>query len=168
METRIQAVKVTKVLHNGHTFKSIWEFPPGVFLTNREVICQVLNEEIFLRYSYEAAHRVAQEFVQWSIWCNVYTNSITGVGSKIQQLIKEFSNLDRYTKTKRGTTFLQKKQRLWKKFCFFDIFRENDARRSHLENVYWLRRCEKDYAENNKSYKMHCCSWKTDNRQHTV
>ena len=29
---------------------------------------------------------------------------------------------------------------------FFDIFRENNAQRSHLENVYWFRLCGKDYA----------------------
>ena len=29
---------------------------------------------------------------------------------------------------------------------FFDILRENNAQRSHLENVYWLCMCEKDYA----------------------
>ena len=61
METRIQAVKVRKVLHSGHTFKNIREFPPGVLPTNREVICRVLNEEKLLQY--EAAHRVAEEFV---------------------------------------------------------------------------------------------------------
>ena len=47
METRIQAVKVTKVLHSGHTFKNIRKFPPGVLPTNREVICLVLNEKKF-------------------------------------------------------------------------------------------------------------------------
>ena len=29
---------------------------------------------------------------------------------------------------------------------FFDILREDNARRKHLENVYWLQMCEKDYA----------------------
>ena len=84
METRIQAVKVTKVLHSGHTFKNIREFPPGVLPTNREVICRVLNEEKLLQY--EAAHRVAEEFVSVVNWCNVYTRntiSINGVGSNI-------------------------------------------------------------------------------------
>ena len=62
METRIHAVKVTKVLHSGHTFKSIKEFLPGVLPTNREVICPVLNEEKFLQF--KAARTVAEEFVE--------------------------------------------------------------------------------------------------------
>ena len=62
MEARIHAIKVTKVLHSGHTFKSIKEFPPRLLPINREVICPVLNEEKFLQY--EAALTVAEEFVQ--------------------------------------------------------------------------------------------------------
>ena len=123
METRIEAVKMTKVLLSGHTFKSMKEFPPGVLPTNREVICRVLNEEKFLQY--EAAHTVAEKLVQLCICCNVYTISTARVGSKIQQLMKEFSNLDRYLKTKRGTTFLQKEATFMeKRESLFDIFCE--------------------------------------------
>ena len=119
MEARILDVKVTKVLHSGHTFKSIKEFPPGVSPRNREVICQVLNEEKILQY--EAAHTVAEEFVQLWIWCNVYTISTARVGSKLQQL-KEFRIFDRYPKTKRGATFLQKEATFMEKVESFFIF----------------------------------------------
>ena len=55
--------------------------------------------------------------------------------------------MDRYPKTTHGTTFLQKEATFMKKKeSFFDIFCENNAQRRHLENVYWLRMCEKDYA----------------------
>ena len=91
MVTRIQAVKVTEVLHSGHTFKSIKEFPRGVSLTNRKVICRVLNEEKFLQN--EADHTVAEEPAQLWIWCNLNSISTVRVESKIQQLMYEFSNL---------------------------------------------------------------------------
>ena len=105
METRNQAVKVTKILHCGHEFKSVQQFPPGFLPTTKQVICRVLNEVNFLKS--EAANTVAQELVQLWTWCNVYTISISSVVRKIQELIKEFSNLDRYPTAKRGTRFLK-------------------------------------------------------------
>ena len=106
MDTRNQAVKVTKILHIGHEFKSFQQFPTGFLPTTKQVICRVLNEVNFLKS--EAANTVAQELVQLWTGCNVYTISISSVVRKIQELIKEFSNLDRYPKAKPGTTFLKR------------------------------------------------------------
>ena len=61
--------------------------------------------------------------------------------------MKEFSNLDWYPKTKRGTIFLQKEATFVEKMeSLFDIFCEDKTERRHLENAYRLRMCKKDYA----------------------
>ena len=60
--------------------------------------------------------------------------------------MKEFSNLDRYPKTKCGTTFLQKKATFMKTESLYDIFCKDNTQRRHLENEYRLPMCEKDYA----------------------
>ena len=60
--------------------------------------------------------------------------------------MKEFTDLERYPKNKRGTTFLQKEATFMKMESFSDIFCEDNTQRIHLENVYKLRMCEKVYA----------------------
>ena len=104
---------MTKVLHSRLIFKSIKEFPPRVLHINIEVICRVLNKEKCLQYG--AVHTVAEELVQLWIWCNAHTISTARIGSQVQQLMKEFNNLDRYPKTKRGTAFLQKERTFMEK-----------------------------------------------------
>ena len=105
METRNKTIRVTKTLHIGHEFKSLRQFPPGCLPTTKQVISRVLNEDNFLKS--EAANTVAQELVQLWTWSNVYTISTSSVVRKVQELMKEFNNLDRYPKVKRGTTFFK-------------------------------------------------------------
>ena len=159
METRNQAVKVTKILHSGHEFKSLQQFPPGFLPTTKQVICRVLNEVNFLKS--EAANTVAQELVQLWTWCNVYTISISSVVRKIQELIKEFSTLDRYPKAKRGTTFLKKEAIFVEKLDhLFDIFCEDKRQRRILEAAHGLRMCSKDYEfyNNQKTTRISKCT----------
>ena len=159
METRNQAVKVTKILRSGHEFKSLQQFPPDFLPTTKQVICRVLNEANFLKS--EAANAVAQELVQLWTCCNVYTISISSVVRKIQELIKEFSNLDRYPKAKRGTTFLKREAIFEEKLDYlFDIFCEDKRQRRILEAAHCLRMCSKDYEfyNNQKTSRISKCT----------
>ena len=47
MDTKNQAVKVTKILYCVHKFKNMKHFPPGLLPTTEQVICRVLNEDSF-------------------------------------------------------------------------------------------------------------------------
>ena len=159
METRNQAVKVTKILHSGHEFKSLLQFPPGFLSTTKQMICRVLNEVNFLKS--EAANTVAQELVQLWTWCNAYTISISSVIRKIQESIKEFSNLDRYPNAKRGTTFLKREAIFVEKLDYlFDIFCEDKRQRRILEAAHGRRICSKDYEfyNNQKTTRISKCT----------
>ena len=144
METRNQTIKVTKTLHSGHEFKSWRQFPPGYLPTIKQVICRILNEDNFLKY--EVANIVAQELVQLWTWSNVYTISTSSVVRKIQELMKEFSNLDRYPRAKQGTTFFKKEASFVEKSDdLFDIFYEDRKQRRNLEVAHGHRMRSKDY-----------------------
>ena len=155
METRNQAVKVTKILRSGHEFKSLQQFPPRFLPTTKQVICRVLNEVNFLKS--DGVNTVAQELVQLWTWCNVYTISISSMVRKIQELIKEFSNLDRYPKAKRGTTFLKREAIFVEKLNYlFDILCQDKRQRRISEAAHGLRMCSKDYEfYKQKTFKMH-------------
>ena len=78
----------------------------GLLPTTKRMIYRVLNEDNFLKS--KAVNTVAQEIFQLWTWCNVCTISISCVVRKGQELLREFSNLDRYSRTNRGTTFFKK------------------------------------------------------------
>ena len=92
METGNQAVKVTQIVRSGHELKSLLQF--GFLPTTMQVMCRVVNEDNFLKS--KAANTVAQDLFQLWTWCNVYTISTSCVVSKVQELVRGFSNLDRY------------------------------------------------------------------------
>ena len=82
-------------------------------------------KENFLQQS--AAGVVAKELINIWIFCNVYpVNEIT-VKQKIFALMKTFSSIDRYSKKKRGKSFLQKEAEFMKDMDeLFNIFCSDD------------------------------------------
>ena len=70
------------------------------------MISRVLIEDNFLKS--KGANTVAQELFQLWTGCTVYTISSCRVVRKVQELVREFSNLDRCLKANRGTTFFKK------------------------------------------------------------
>ena len=64
---------------------------------------------------YESVHTVAEELVQLWIWCNVDTISTARVGSKTQQLMKEFNNLDRYPQNQTWYSISAKRSNVYEK-----------------------------------------------------
>ena len=123
---------LTKVLHSGHVFHSKEKLPSEKLPTKRGVIERVVNEENFLQQS--AAGVVAKELIIIWIFCNVYpVNEIT-VKQKIFTLMKTFSSIDRYSKKKRGKSFLQKEVEFMRDMDeLFDIFCSGDQQRRQLE-----------------------------------
>ena len=106
MVTRSTSIKLTEVLHSGHVFHSKEKLPSEKLPTKRDVIERVLNEKNFLQQS--AAGVVAKELINIWIFCNVYpVNEIT-VKQKMFALMKTFSSIYRYSKKKRGKSFLPK------------------------------------------------------------
>ena len=93
----------------------------GFLPKTKQVICGVLKEENFLKS--EAADTVAQEFFQLRTWCNICTVSTSCVVRKVQELVREFSNLDRYPRANRRTTFFMKEAGfMWKNWINCLIF----------------------------------------------
>ena len=138
MVPRSTSIKLTKVLHSGHAFHSKEKLPSKKLPTKRDGIERVLNEENFLQKS--AAGVVAKELINFWIFCNVYpVNEIT-VKQKIFALMKTFSSIDRYSKKKRGKSFLQKEAEFMREMDeLFDIFFSDDQQRRQLEKQYLLR-----------------------------
>jgi len=132
MVTRSTSIKLTKVLHSGYVFHSKEKLPSEKLPTKRGVIERVVNEENFLQQS--AAGVVAKELIIIWIFCNVYpVNEIT-VKQKIFTLMKTFSSIDRYSKKKRGKSFLQKEVEFMRDMDeLFDIFCSGDQQRRQLE-----------------------------------
>jgi len=144
MVTRSTSVKLTKVLHSGHVFRSKEKLPSEKLPTKRDVIERVLNEENFLQQS--AAGVVAKELINIWIFCNVYpVNEIT-VKQKIFALVKTFSPIDRYSKKKRGKSFLPKQAEFMRDMDeLFDISCSDNKQRSQLEKQHLLRMTDKDF-----------------------
>ena len=68
------------------------------------------------------------------------------MATKVQQLMKELSSLDRYSKAKGGATFIKKEPNFVEKMdTLFRIFCEDDKQRSYIEKEHLLRMCSKDY-----------------------
>lgn len=105
METRRSASN-TKVLHSGHSFTSIESFPPGILPTKRQVIERILHWKNFR--TEDAARAIAKELHDRWIWCNVYPLQMGTITKKIQAIVTLFSSLDRWSKKKRGDTFLDR------------------------------------------------------------
>jgi len=125
MVTRSTSIKLTKVLHSWHVFHSKEKLPSEKLQTKRDVIERVLNEENFLQQS--AAGVVAKEVINIWIFCNVCpVNEIT-VKQKIFALMKTFSSINRYSKKRRGKSFLQKEAEFMRDMDeYFDIFCSDD------------------------------------------
>ena len=105
MVKRSTSIELAKILHSGHVFHNE-KLPSEKLPTKRDEIERVLNDENFLQQS--AAGVVAKELINIWIFCNDYpVNEIT-VKQKNFALMKTFSSIDRYSKKKRGKSFLQK------------------------------------------------------------
>ena len=132
MVTRSTSIKLTKVLHSGHVFHSKEKLPSEKHPTKRDVIKRVLNEENFLQQS--AAGVVAKELINIWIFCNVYPVNEISVKQKIFALTKTFSSIDRYSKKKRGKSFLQKEAEFLRDMDqLFNIFCSDDQQRRQIE-----------------------------------
>jgi len=144
MVTRSTFIKLTKVLHSGHAFHSKEKLPSEKLPTKRDVIERVLNEENFLQQS--AARVVAKELINIWIFCNVYPVNAITVKQKMFALMKTFSSIDRYSKKKRGKSFLQKEAEFMRDMDeIFDIFCSDDQQRRQLEKQHLLRMTDKNF-----------------------
>jgi len=132
MVTRCSSIKLTKILHSGHVFHKE-KLPSEKLPAKRDVIERVLNEENFLQQS--AAGVVAKELINTWIFCNVYpVNEIT-VKQKNFALMKTFGSIDRYSKKKRGRSFLQKEAEFMRDMDeLYDIFSLTTSREDSLKN----------------------------------
>ena len=103
---RRRSSSTVKTLHSGHTFTSRSSFPPGVLPTKRQVIERILHLKNFR--TEKAANDIAKEIHDRWVWCNVYPIHQYTISKKVYSLVDSFSALDRWTKSRRGETFLQK------------------------------------------------------------
>lgn len=144
MATRRSAVN-TKVLHSGHTFTSSESFPPGILPTKRQVIERVLHFNYFK--TVEVANDIAKELHERWIWCNVYPLHQLTISKRIQILVSSFSALDRWSKKKRGDTFLKKESEFMEDVTqLFDVYCADAEQRQQMEKEYRLRMTEDDFA----------------------
>ena len=134
-----------KTLHSGHTFTSRDSFPPGVLPTKRQVIERILHLKNFRTET--VANDIAEEIHDRWIWCNVYPVHKYTISKKVQNLVASFSSLDRWTKSRRGNTFLQRESEFMQTIdSLFDVFCVDDQQRKNLEKQHGLRMAEADYA----------------------
>ena len=139
--------KITKVMHGGHTFTEVDQFPDGGKLpTGKDVVQRVLYKKN--PYTHATAYEVAQELIELWIWTNVYTINRVTVADKMYQLMDDFSYLNRFPKGKKrdGPSYQAKIQKfVLQTDKLFDIFCEDPAQRRALEVQYQLRMTDEDY-----------------------
>ena len=144
MVTWSTSIKLTKVLHSGYVFHSKEKLPSEKLPTKRDVIERILNEENFLQQS--AAGVVAKELINICIFCNVYPVNEKIVKQDIFALVKTFSSINRYSKKKRGKSFLQKEAKFMTDMDeLFDIFCSDNQQRRQLEKQHLLRMTDKAF-----------------------
>ena len=103
---------------------------------------------------------MAKELTDSWVWCNVYPVTHFCASKKICEIMKEFSAIDRYSKKKRGDTFLKRKADFVGSIDeLFDIFSNNPQQRRKLEEHHQLRMTEADYAfyEDHKGARIAKC-----------
>jgi len=106
---------------------------PQKYFQPRDVIERVLNEENLQQQS--AAGVVAKELINVWIFCNVYPANEITIKQKIFALMKTFSSIDRYSKKKRGKSFLQKEAEFMRDIDeLFDILALTTSREDSLKN----------------------------------
>lgn len=133
-------------------------FPPSKLPTIKDVIQCMLRESNFKSPS--TARQISLELVDHWLFCNVYPISTARVQKLLLDLINCFDKLLRYPKSKRGLKwnndvdiFNQESSKL------FDIFCDNQQRRSELEKIHRLRMAPDDYLfyEDQKSNRIGQC-----------
>ena len=155
---RRRSSNTVKTLHSGHTFTSRDSFPPGVLPTKRQVIERILHLKNFRTET--VANDIAEEIHDRWIWCNVYPVHKYTISKKVQNLVASFSSLDRWTKSRRGNTFLQRESEFMQTIdSLFDVFCVDDQQRKNLEKQHGLRMAEADYAfyQDQKSERVGKC-----------
>ena len=144
MATR-QSLRTVKVLHSGDTFTSCENFPSGVLPTERQVIERILYFKNF--HTMDAANDVAKEVYNRWVWCNIYPLHQYSISKKIQALIKSFTRLDRWSKKKRGESFLSEESEFLSKVDkLFDVICIDEDQRRCLEKKHGLRMTDDDYS----------------------
>ena len=97
--------------------------------------------------TFNAANDIAKEIYDRWVWCNIYPIHLYTISNKVESFVKSFSSLDRWSKKKRGETFLQKEKEFMSTIDeLFDVFCSDDKQRRILEKEYGLKMTDEDFA----------------------
>ena len=141
---RRSSTLVKKISHSGHTFTSRDAFPPWVLPTKRHVMERILHSKNFRTFN--AANDIAEEIYDRWVWCNIYPIHLYTISKKVESFVK-FSALDRWSKKKRGETFLQEEKEFMSTIDeLFDVFCYDDKQRRILEKEHGLKMTDEDFA----------------------
>ena len=134
METRLSIPKIVKILpEGGPQFTNIAQFSNNYLPVKKDIIQRMLSEKNYL--TLRCAKHIANELIDVWIQCNVYTKNEITVSKMINNLMKQFSSVLRYDKTKTSNPgFIKKKCELLNGINeLFDIFCEDRKQRRKLE-----------------------------------